>query len=319
LGEGGGAASAVPGTENPLCRPPPSPRPSPAQAGEGEAKGSGYAHSLPRRALLATPALLLALPARAIEPPRFELTGVITPGGLVRGQALPLSRISFNGRPLRVSPEGRFVFGLGRDANNVAVLDILHGNARPETRRLEVTPRTYAEQRISGLPGAMVTPPPETLERIRREQAQLNAARAQDRAATDWWEGLSWPCRGPISGVFGSRRVLNGEPRAPHLGLDIAAPAGTPVLAGAAGVVRLAEPDMYFSGGSVLVDHGHTVMSFYIHMSRVEVKAGDRVERGAMVGAVGATGRVTGAHLHLALFWAGVALDPALALPASQE
>ncbi len=272
-----------------------------------------------RRALLGAPALLCAAPARALDPPRFDLTGAVTPGGLVRGQALPLSRISFNGRPLRVSPEGRFAFGFGRDANTVAVLDILHGNSRPETRRLEVTPRTYAEQRINGLPGAMVTPPPDTQERIRREQAQLNAARAHDRAATDWWEGLDWPCRGPISGVFGSRRILNGEPRAPHLGLDIAAPTGTPVLAGATGVVRLAEPDLYFSGGSVLLDHGHTVMSFYIHLSRLDVKPGDMVARGAVIGAVGATGRVTGAHLHLGLFWAGVALDPALALPASQD
>ena len=114
-------------------------------------------------------------------------------------------------------------------------------------------PRQYDEQRIDGLPPAQVTPPPETLDRIRVEQARLNAARAHDTEGARFADGFIWPAQGRISGVFGSRRVLNGVPRAPHLGLDIAAPTGTPVVASAAGIVRLAEDDLYYTGGSLLV------------------------------------------------------------------
>lgn len=266
---------------------------------------------LKRRAILAAPLLLRARQASAIE-----LTGQVTQGALIVGRGAPLSRIAFNGRPLRVSPEGVFAFGFGRDAPNVAVLEIKPPTGPPETRRLAVVARQYEEQRISGLPPAQVTPPPETMERIRREQAMLNAARAHDSAGAKFADGFTWPADGRISGVYGSRRILNGEPRAPHLGLDIAAPAGTPVAAAAPGTVRLAQPDFYFTGGSIVLDHGHTVMTFYIHLSRLLVQDGQVVERGATIGLVGATGRATGPHLHLGLFWAGTALDPALALPA---
>jgi murein DD-endopeptidase MepM/ murein hydrolase activator NlpD len=267
--------------------------------------------TLRRRALLAAPALFAARAARAVE-----LKGEVTQGGLIIGRSAPLTRVAFNGRPLRISPEGIFAFGFGRDAPNVAVLDIKPPTGAPETRRLTVVARQYLEQRIDGLPPAQVTPPPETMERIRREQAMLNAARAHDTPGARFADGFAWPAEGRISGVYGSRRILNGEPRAPHLGLDIAAPTGTPALAAAPGIVRLAQPDFYFTGGSIVLDHGHTVMSFYIHLSRLLVKDGDVVERGATIGLIGATGRATGPHLHLGLFWAGTALDPALVLPA---
>lgn len=269
---------------------------------------------LPRRTMFAAPAALAALATRGAA--ALDLSGTVTQGALIVGRGAPLTRIAFNGRPLRVSPEGIFAFGFGRDAPNVAVLDIKPPQGVPETRRLSVIARQYDEQRISGLPPSQVTPPPETMDRIRREQAMLNAARAHDTAGARFADGFIWPAEGRISGVYGSRRILNGEPRAPHLGLDIAAPTGTPVLAAAAGIVRLAQPDFYFTGGSILLDHGHTVMSFYIHLSRLLVQDGQAVERGATIGLIGATGRVTGPHLHLGLFWAGTALDPALVLPA---
>jgi murein DD-endopeptidase MepM/ murein hydrolase activator NlpD len=266
---------------------------------------------LSRRALIAAPALLLAAPARAA----IELPESTTQGALVVGRAPPLTRVAFNGKPLRVSTEGVFAFGFGRDAPNVAVLDIKPPQGPPETRRLTVVPRQYQEQRIAGLPPAQVTPAPETMERIRREQALLNAARAHDTAGAKFANGFAWPAEGRISGVYGSRRILNGEPRAAHLGLDIAAPAGTPAGAAAPGIIRLAEPDLYFTGGSIIVDHGHTVMTFYIHLSRLLVKVGDVVEQGQPIGLVGMTGRATGPHLHLGLFWSGTALDVALVLP----
>jgi murein DD-endopeptidase MepM/ murein hydrolase activator NlpD len=264
-----------------------------------------------RRTLLALPALLLAPPARAVE-----LAGQAIQGGLIVGRAAPLTRVAFNGRPLRVSPEGIFAFGFGRDAPNVAVLDIKPPTGAPETRRLTVVARQYEEQRIDGLPPSMVTPAPETLDRIRREQALINAARAHDTPITHFAEGFAWPLVGRITGVYGSRRILNGEPRMPHLGIDIAQPTGTKVIAGCAGIVRMAEPDLYFNGGAVIVDHGHTVMTMSSHLSALSVRVGDRVAADSVIGLVGATGRVTGPHLDWRLFWAGTALDPALVLPA---
>lgn len=266
-----------------------------------------------RRALLAAPALL-ALPAQAALD--LGLPEQVAQGALVVGRGPPLLRIAFNGRPLRVSPEGHFAFGFGRDAPNVAVLDIRPPTGTPETRRITVLPRTYEEQRIDNLPPAMVTPAPDTLERIRREQVLINAARAHDTAAAHFAAGFAWPVTGRITGVFGSRRILNGEARAPHLGIDIAAPTGTPTRAGCAGIVRLAEPDLYFNGGAVIIDHGHTVMSMSSHLSRLDVRVGERVEAETVIGLVGATGRVTGPHLDWRVFWAGTALDPMLILPA---
>jgi murein DD-endopeptidase MepM/ murein hydrolase activator NlpD len=263
-----------------------------------------------RRALLAAPALL-ARPARAAT-----LDGPLTQGALVIGRGAPGTRAALNGRALRVSDQGVFAFGFGRDAGAEATLALTPPGGSATTRTLAVARRTYDEQRITGLPPAQVTPPPETMERIRREQAQLNAARAHDTPGARFADGFVWPAEGRISGVFGSRRILNGEPRAPHLGLDIAAPTGTPARACAAGIVRLAEPDLYFTGGSIIIDHGHTVMTFYIHLSRLDVRVGEVVAAGQAVGAIGMTGRATGPHLHLGLFWAGIALDPALVLPA---
>lgn len=263
-----------------------------------------------RRLLLAAPALLVARTAAALE-----LDGTLTQGALIVGRGVPGARAALNGRALRVSPEGAFAFGFGRDAPGSATLELKPRQAPPETHLLHVAARQYEEQRISGLPPAQVTPPPETMERIRREQAMLNAARAHDTPGANFAGGFIWPASGRISGVYGSRRILNGEPRAPHLGLDIAAPTGTPVAAAAGGIVRLAQPDFYFTGGSIVLDHGHTVMTFYIHLSRLLVRDGQEVGQGESIGLVGATGRVTGPHLHLGLFWAGTALDVALVLP----
>ena len=158
----------------------------------------------------------------------------------------------------------------------------------------------------------MVTPPPELLARIREEGAIVRAARAFDTAETHLFAPFAWPARGPISGVYGSQRVLNGEPRQPHFGVDIAAPEGTPVRAPAGGEIRLAEVDLYYSGGTVILDHGHGLSSTFLHMSRVDVAVGQRVAQGEVIGAIGATGRVTGAHLDWRMNWFERRLDPAL-------
>lgn len=265
---------------------------------------------LPRRAALALPALLLARPAAAA----LVLPERITQGALVTGRADPGTRVTFEGHALRVSPQGVFAFGLGRDAGPQAMLTLAAPGGAREERRIAVVPREWDIQRLEGLPGRMVTPDAEALVRIRAEQERLNAARRTDTAIPHFAEGFDWPARGRISGVYGSQRILNGQPRAPHLGLDVAVPVGTPLVAAAGGRVTLAE-DLYFTGNTLLIEHGHGVTTLYAHMSRLDVRQGEPVSRGQVIGASGATGRVTGPHLHLGLFWLATSLDPRPVLP----
>ncbi|MBI1238879.1 MAG: peptidoglycan DD-metalloendopeptidase family protein [Alphaproteobacteria bacterium] len=258
---------------------------------------------------------LAAWPARAAEPD-VHLTGPLTQGGLIIGKAPPGTSIVFEGRALMVSPEGAFAFGFGRDAPAEAKVMITDTDGRAETRMLAVTPRTYDIQRIDGLPDAMVTPAEETLERIKREAALVAAARDRATPILGFTETLRWPLPGIISGVYGSQRVLNGEPRRPHFGVDIAAPEGTPIKAPMSGVVSLAEKDLYYTGGTIILDHGHGVSTTYLHMSRLDVALGRSVAAGDLIGAVGKTGRATGPHLCWRLNWFQERLDPQLVAPA---
>jgi len=153
------------------------------------------------------------------------------------------------------------------------------------------------------------------LARIRAENARIAEARAVDRAEPMYESGFVWPAVGPISGVFGSQRVLNGEPRRPHYGVDVAAPPGTPVTAPADGVVAIAHPDMYYTGGTVLIDHGHGLTSVYSHLKEVWAKEGALLRQGDPIGSIGATGRATGPHLDWRINWFDQRLDPALLVP----
>jgi len=259
-------------------------------------------------------ALLIVVPPLGAEEVRLE--GDFIQGGLVRGVAPAGTMITLNGRTVRISPEGHFVFGFGRDASPAVELMLTHPSGDQETRILNILSRQYDIQRIEGLPQKMVTPPPETLERIRAEGAKVRGARAFDSAETHFVAPFVWPARGRISGVYGSQRILNGEPRQPHYGVDVAAPTGTPVRAPASGEIRLAEPDLYFSGGTIILDHGHGLSSSFLHMSRIDVVVGQQVAQGELIGAIGATGRVTGAHLDWRMNWFEHRLDPALLVDA---
>lgn len=254
-------------------------------------------------------AMIAAVPAGAGE---VRLEGDLVQGGLVLGTAKPGARVALDGRSLRVGTDGGFVFGLGRDAGKRAKLTVTFADGSSETRTLDIRQRKYSVQRIDGLPPKKVTPGPEELKRIRADGALIKRARARDNALAGFRRGFMWPSRGRISGVYGSQRVLNGAPRSPHAGTDVAAKTGTPILAAAGGVVSLARTGMFFTGGTVMIDHGFGISTIYAHMSAVEVKEGQEVERGARIGAVGATGRVTGAHLHWGLSWFSTRLDPAL-------
>lgn len=254
-------------------------------------------------------ALVLAVSTAAAG---FTLDAPVAQGRLVRGQTLPGADLRLDGVPLPVSPRGQFVFGVGRDATGTLTL-----TENGVATVLPITPRDWDVQRIDGLPPAQVTPDPEGLKRIQAEAALIRAARAQVSALTGFAEPFQWPAAGRISGVYGSQRILNGEPRAPHLGLDIAAPTGTLIRAPASGRVVLAEPDLFFTGRTVMLDHGQGVGSIFAHLSASSVTVGQMVVAGQEIGKIGATGRVTGPHLHWGVYWGRVTVDPRPLLPSA--
>ncbi len=233
----------------------------------------------------------------------------------MQGRVPPGSAVSLDGRVLRVAADGLFIFGFGRDAKpDHNLLLQLPDGSRLE-RALSVAKRSYRIQRIDGLPPRMVTPSAADLLRIRRENGWIAAVRQRDTPEPHFAAGFAWPLRGIITGVYGSQRVLNGEPRRPHYGVDVAGPVGRPVLSPAAGQIALAEADLYFTGGTVMIDHGHGLTSVLSHLSAVLVKVGENVAQGQLVGRLGASGRATGPHLDWRVNWFAERLDPARLVP----
>ena len=257
-------------------------------------------------------ALLPFGPAPAAAETGVRLDGPRTQGGLLRGRVPPGSTVEYEGDAVRVSRDGWFLVGFGRDASPEAELVVVYPDGRSERQVLKVEGREYDIQRIDGLPPSKVTPSEEDLVRIRAEVKMVKQARAVDEPRTDFLSGFQWPVKGIISGVYGSQRILNGEPRRPHFGIDIAAPRGTKVVAPTDGVVTLVHPDMYFSGGTMIVDHGHGLSSAFLHLSRILVEEGERVAQGQVIAEVGSTGRSTGPHLDWRINLFGRRLDPAL-------
>lgn len=257
-------------------------------------------------------ALLLALATPAFAENAITIEGVLSQGGLARGEAPPGTSLLLDDRAVRVAPDGKFILGFGRDAPLRMTLSATFPDGTTTTREISLEKREYQIQRIDGLPPQMVTPDPALMTRIKAELDKVHGVRKIDSDGLAFESTLEWPVTGIITGVYGSQRILNGEPRAPHLGVDIAAPVGTPIRADSAGTVTLAEHDLYFTGGTVIVDHGYGLSTIYQHMSRLDVTVGQHVEQGDIVGAVGATGRVTGPHLHWGMNWYDIALDPQL-------
>lgn len=248
--------------------------------------------------------------ARADTP--VTLDGDVMPGSLIIGTAPQGSRVMVEGRNVRVSRAGQFLAGLGRNASGQLVINVTGPDGTSSDHRWAIASRDYDIQRIDGLPKKQVTPDPEVLERIGRESGLIKTARKNDGEIPYFAGGFQWPVTGRISGVFGSQRILNGEPRNPHNGVDIAAPEGTPVVAIGDGVVTLAHEDMFYTGKTVVLDHGHGLTSVYAHMSDIEVAVGETVAKGQPVGKVGQTGRSTGPHLHWGVTLFSTHLDPAL-------
>lgn len=250
--------------------------------------------------------------AAADGAPAVELKGEWRQGSVILGKVAPGSTVSFNGRALRVSPEGLFLIGLDRDEPSKARLVVARPGVATDRREFDVARRQYDIQRIDGLPPAQVSPPPEAQKRIARDHAQVRAARSRDSERTDFARGFIWPIVGRISGVFGSQRILNGQPRQPHYGVDVAVPVGTPVRAPASGVVSLAVPDMYYTGGTLMIDHGHGLTSTLMHLDKLFVQTGDEIEQGQIVAESGVTGRATGPHLDWRINWFDARVDAQL-------
>jgi len=249
--------------------------------------------------------------ARAQASSRLTLSGTMEQGSLVVGRTDPKSTVTLEGIPLNLSPEGLFTFGLAYDALKAARLAATYPDGSTEARDIVPVSRKYDIQRINGLPEAEVTPPADVLARIQSEHASVAEARKRDSALVAFAAPLDWPAAGVISGVFGSQRILNGVPRAPHFGVDIAAPVGTPIHAPAEGIVSNGG-EYYLEGGFTLLDHGHGVSTCYMHQSRRIAQPGDRVARGDLIGLVGQSGRATGPHVHWGMNWFQVRLDPSL-------
>ena len=276
-----------------------------------------------RRALLAgvlLAPLLPALPSHAQDgigeliDNRIVFPASASQGAMVIGKVPAGSTVHYAGRDLRVSGYGSVVFGIGRDEKGPLQVQVRRPDGSSETAAIAVTARDWPLERVDGVPPKTVNPPPAIAERIAREQARVTAARQRDDARTDFTQTFAWPVQGRISGRFGNARVYNGQPGAGHSGMDIAVPAGTPVKAPAAGVVTFADPDLYLTGGTVVLDHGYGISSNFLHLSRIDVKVGDRIEQGQVIAAVGATGRATGPHLHWGMNWFDVRIDPLLVL-----
>ena len=261
----------------------------------------------------------LAAPAKALDIDGAEiLSGKAVEGGLIIARTDPANQIMLDENAVEIGENGVFVIGFHRDSDAPASLRIIAPDGDVKTSLLEPRQRDYNIQRIDGLKSTMVTPPATVLARIKSDGDAVRAARQRQAPLGDFWRGFDWPALGRISGIYGSQRILNGQPRQPHYGIDIAAPTGTPVYAPASGLVTLVK-DLYFSGWTVVIAHGLGVNSSFLHLDRVDVETGMMVERGGLIGTIGATGRATGPHLDWRIDWQGRRIDPGLLVGAMPD
>ena len=240
-----------------------------------------------------------------------EFQGKFEQGSFIIGKVQKGSKVQIDNKKVRITKDGFFAFGLDRDRKKNVVIKI-NENGNTKIIEKKILKRDYKIQRIDGLPKKQVTPPPEVYERIKKDNILIGKARSIDTAYEYFKNKFISPVdKYIITGVYGSQRILNGKPRRPHYGIDFHAPEGTPVKAMMDGEVTLAENDMYFTGGTIIFDHGHGVSTLFMHMKEVNVKVGEKIKQGDVVGTLGKSGRATGPHLDIRLNWFDVKLDPA--------
>ena len=239
------------------------------------------------------------------------LHGRLMQGAMIIGETQPSAIVHLDKQVVAVSNEGTFVIGFGRDAQQDASLMVQIKGSKPSIHPLKIQQREYAVQRIDGLDENKVSPPPEVYERIRQDYQLARLAREKMTKMMHFADAFIWPTKGIVTGVYGSARILNNKKRNPHYGIDIAADTGTPVIMPAGGKIVLIH-DMYFSGLTMIIDHGYGVFSTLLHLDSVQVKVGDYLQKGAVIAKVGASGRVTGPHLDWRINWFNQRLDPQL-------
>lgn len=247
------------------------------------------------------------------QTPRFELSGSPVQGGAITGRApAGVDRLTMDGKPVPIAEDNRFLIAFDRDAGPVSRLSGYRGAREIAVETLTVAPRAWRIERLPTLP-RVSQPSAEFKARRAPELAQIAAARRQSNAVDGWRQHFVWPAKGRISGLFGSQRIYAGEPGAYHSGVDVARPSGTPIVAPADGVVILAADSPFtLEGNLLMLDHGMGLNSAFLHLSRIDVRTGDRVRQGQTIGAIGATGRATGPHLHWGMMWRGARIDPLL-------
>ncbi len=264
-------------------------------------------------------ALFLVATSNAKESLLESLNGDFAQGGLVIGKTQPGTQVEFGGKKLQLTDDGYFVFGFHRDHEEKANLTLSKGKQK-EVQPLAIRKREYNIERVDGLPPSKVNPmKPEVLARIKKEGAMVGSARAKTSQIKAFMQDFIWPAKGRLSGFYGSQRVLNGVPKRPPYGVDVAAPTGTEVVAPADGIVRLVHKDMFYSGGTLIVDHGFGVSSTFIHLNSIEVEDGQKVKQGDLIATIGATGRATGPQLDWRINWFKSRLDPQLLVPPFKE
>ncbi len=242
----------------------------------------------------------------------LELKGEWQQGGVIIGKVPVGTQVEYRDKKLQISPTGEFVIGLGRDAGKQAGLVTIDSDGVRKEHRFDVKGRTYNIQKVTGVPQQTVEPDLAQIERAKREAQMAADARKGDLPLTFFAQKFKWPLIGPVTGVYGSQRFYNGVPNSPHYGVDIARPVGTLVKAPAGGVVTLVHPDMFFSGGTLIIDHGHGLSSTFIHLSKILVKKSDDIVQGQAIAQVGKTGRATGPHLDWRMNWFEERVDPQL-------
>ncbi len=246
------------------------------------------------------------------------LNGKFTQGALLRGQAPAGAKVTLNGETVQTNKDGKFVVGFEREAPLQQTLVVKLDNGQKWQRDITLEKREYNIQRIDGLEQKMVSPPAEVTARIKQDNINVANARSGNTDLDALFTRFEWPAKGVISGVYGSQRILNGVPKWPHYGLDIANETGTPVYAPVDGVVTMAD-DLYYSGNTLILDHGMRVFSTFLHMDTITVEVGETVKQGEQIGTIGSTGRSTGPHLDWRINLGNTRLDPQTIISGSPE
>ncbi len=241
----------------------------------------------------------------------LHMNGVPTQGGLIIAQTHPSASINIDGKSVDVNEDGYFMFGFGRFDEKDKKLTITY-EKETYTTVVAVSPRDFPTEVIDGLPASKVNPPESVYQQIKSDNVKVAKARGFKTKSNHFLQSFIWPSEGRVSGVYGSRRILNGQPKRPHYGMDIANKTGTTVVAPAAGIVRLAQTGMYYTGGTIIIDHGYGLTTTYLHLSQVEVELGMSVKQGDKIGEIGMTGRATGPHLDWRVNLGKTRLDPQL-------